>query len=78
MSIAISRIRYRRASTFCTSRSRSDHRWHLSSLERSWAVLNAVVTFDEGFGCTLSIEILAGNMMIATIGTSQDSISIVK
>ena len=49
MSVAISWLRCHWASTLCTSRSRSDHRWHLSSLDGSFAVLKVVVTFVEGF-----------------------------
>ena len=76
--IAIPWLRHRCASTLCMSRSHSDHRPHLSSLDGSFAVLKVVVTFIKGFHYEFSIKILARKIVIATIGTPQDSIPIVK
>ena len=49
ISIAIPWLRHRCASTLCTSRSHSDHRPHISSLDGSFAVLKVVITFVESF-----------------------------
>ena len=50
----------------------------MSLLGGNWAVSNPVGTFVEGFDDSFPIKILAGEIMIASIGTSHDSIPTIK